>query len=94
MGHALIEAGAQFFERVERQGGTQGFGSGTDDGPIFARIPRREGGAACDLHAAFSVHIGAGFFRVSCTRQDDISAVCASITVGALIDDKGIAEFG
>ncbi len=64
-------------------------GKRAENGPILARVAGRKIGAIRQLHAAFRVDIGAGFFRVGSARQDDVGARRAAIAMRALIDHEG-----
>ena len=86
------EARTHLLERVIRQCLAEHFRQRTNDRPILAGITRREHRAQSFLHAAFGVDVGAVFFGVGRTRQDDVGAMRAAVAVMALVDHEGIAE--
>ena len=84
----LVEPGAKLAEAVERQRLAEHARKRAQDRPVLARVARREGGAVADLHPAFGVDPGAGFFRVGGAGQDHVGAMRAGIAMRAEIDDE------
>ena len=81
-----VEAGAQAAPGSRTAEAGQRAGERAQDRPVVARVPRREGGAVAELHAALGVDPRPGFFRVGGAGEDDVRAMRTGIAMRA--DDR------
>ena len=83
-----IERPAQGRQRIERQPAPEHVGERPQDGPVLARVARRERGAVGHLHAPFRVDVGAGLLRVGGAGQDHVGPLRAAVAMRALVDRR------
>ena len=77
---------AELVEAVERQRLADQVGQRAEDGPVLARVARREGGALAALHPALDVDVGAVLLGIGRARQDQVGLRRALVAMMADID--------
>ena len=83
---------AQLAQRIEGQRAADSAGESAHNLPILARLSGRKYRTPRQLHAALGIGVAAILLSIGGARKDDIGATGTTVTVMALVNDKGSSE--